>query len=245
MASQRTFREIGQPLGLKAGFSFAEFRERTPLDERNVWELLLERHQERLTVKRAGKALDNLRRLFEATFRLANKVGFVSMTLRDLSRETGMSMGGLYGYISSKDDIADMIEDMVQLLVGTTPAWYVDIPSPAERLEATLRGHVFLTELLQPWFYFVFMESRVLSSAQRHMAKTAEMQFHADLVARLLAAGVPHEAQAQLLASHSSAMVQDWVVKRWKYRQLGIEAEAFAASVSSHVLERAGSLKRC
>ena len=36
----------------------------------------------------------------------ANTVGFRAMTLRDLCRETGMSMGGLYGYIENKDQLS-------------------------------------------------------------------------------------------------------------------------------------------
>jgi AcrR family transcriptional regulator len=243
MLRQRSFQEIEQALGLPEGFEFAQFRQASPLDDNSVWELLLERQQAHLTVKRADRAQDNLRRLFEATFRLANKVGFVSMTLRDLSRETGLSMGGIYGYISSKDDIATMVEDMVNFIIQIMPAWFTNFSQAEARLEAALRGHIYLTELLQPWFYFVFMESRLLSGAQKQLAKSAEMQLHAELIERITAAGVRSPEQAQMLAAHSAAIVQDWVVKRWKYRQLGMTVDAFAAHAADLVRQRVQSLR--
>lgn len=67
-----------------------------------------------MTVRRAGAAAENLRRIVDATFRIANKTGFAAMSLRDLSRGSGLSMGGLYGYINTKDDLAAMIEDVVR-----------------------------------------------------------------------------------------------------------------------------------
>jgi hypothetical protein len=36
------------------------------------------------------------------------------MSLRDLCKEAGLSMGGLHGYIGTKDDLAAMIEDVVR-----------------------------------------------------------------------------------------------------------------------------------
>lgn len=232
------FGELRQPLGLPPGFDFQTFRKVTPLDGSTIWALLLERNQQRITVKRPDKAQDNLRRLIEATFRLANQVGFVSMTLRDLCRETELSMGGLYGYIASKDDLAAMIEDMIRFLGAAIPHWFDDQPSPTARLDAFLRGHVFLSELLQPWFYFVFMESRMLSGSQRQVAKAAELQLQQDLASRIADAGVPDPAEAQLLAAHTAALIQDWHVKRWKFRQQKVSADTFAASVSRFVLQR-------
>ena len=128
-------------------FLFADFKRVAPVDASSVWPLLLERNAHRMTVKRPAAAMENLRAIVETTFRLANKVGFGSMTLRDLSRECGLSMGGLYGYIASKDDLAAMIEDMIRFLAGEIPFWFAGRFTPAERLDATLRAHVYISEL--------------------------------------------------------------------------------------------------
>lgn len=225
-------------LTLPPQFAFADFKRVAPLDAGSVWPLLLERNAHRLTVKRPAAALDNLRSIVETTFRLANKVGFGAMTLRDLSRECGLSMGGLYGYIASKDDLAAMIEDMIRYLAGEIPSWFAGRWTPAERLQATLRGHVYISEMLQPWFYFVFFESRMLSDGQRQVAKSAEMEVQQGLTRLITEAGVSDVGDAQLLAGHLQALSQDWYVKRWKYRQLKVGVDAFADSVCRLALAR-------
>ncbi|NDY91260.1 TetR/AcrR family transcriptional regulator [Ideonella sp. TBM-1] len=230
------FGDLRRPLGLPRQFTLQAFRKAAPVDSQSIWDLVLERHQQRMTVRRADKAQDNLRKLIEATFRLANKVGFVSMTLRDLSRETGLSMGGLYGYIASKDDLAAMVEDMIHLLGGAIPHWFTDHQDADARLDATLRGHIYLTELLQPWFYFVFMESRMLDASQRQVAKAAELQLHADIAGLLRDVGALATEQAELLAGHTVAAMQDWYVKRWKYRHKKIAVEQFADDVCAMTL---------
>ncbi len=219
-------------LQLPPRFAFADFKRVTPVDASTVWETLIERNGERVPVKRREVAQENLRKIIESTFRLANKTGFGAMTLRDLSRETGLSMGGLYGYITSKDDLASMMEDMIRFIAGSVPTWFEDHGGPLERLDAVLRAHVFQSEILQPWFYFVFMESRVLSAGQKQVAKHSELNIQHDIAALIEASGKADNAQAQLTGAHCLAMVQDWHVKRWKYRQLKTSVDAFAESVS-------------
>ncbi|MFD2270072.1 TetR/AcrR family transcriptional regulator [Undibacterium arcticum] len=109
---------------LPVNFTLAEFRKVTPLDETNIWVFLLERHSDRIGVKRRDTALENLKKIFVATFTLANSVGFRAMTLRDLCRETGLSMGGLYGYIENKDQLAAIIEDVVRHISEAVPTWF-------------------------------------------------------------------------------------------------------------------------
>lgn len=219
-------------------FLFAEFKRVAPVDAASVWPLLLERNAHRLTVKRQAAAMDNLRAIVETTFRLANKVGFGAMTLRDLSRESGLSMGGLYGYIASKDDLAAMIEDMIRFLAGEIPSWFAGRYTADERLAATLRAHVYISELLQPWFYFVFLESRTLSDSQRQVAKAAEMAVHQGLTTLVTDAGVEDPTESHLLAGHLIAVAQDWYVKRWKYKQAKVSVDAYADSLCALAMAR-------
>ena len=90
---------------LSANFSLADFRRASPIDADNVYELLLQRHGHRMAVRRTGTAIENLKRVMGATFRIANRSGFAAMSLRELCKESGLSMGGLYGYIKTKDDL--------------------------------------------------------------------------------------------------------------------------------------------
>ncbi len=213
-----------------AQFNFQQFQEMTPLDGENIWTYLLDRNAERITVKRRKPALENLEKIFNATFKLANEVGFRAMNLRDLCGETGLSMGGLYGYISSKDQLAEMIEDVVRHATHEMPLLFAELRDPLDRIEALIRASIYVSEILQPWFYFVFMDSRVLQPQQRNTAKDSELHVQsviADIIMQI--PDRPH-GSADLMAAHIMAMFQDWYVKRWKYRAAAVDPDRFADS---------------
>jgi len=220
-------------LDLAPRFTFAAFKQVNPVPPDTLWELVYARNADFIQVKRVPAALGNLRSIFEATFKLANQAGFGAMTLRDLSKATGLSMGGLYGYLQSKDTLAAMIEDLIRYIGREIPTWFDhDTLSPIERIDGALRAHVFMSELLQPWFYFVFMESRVLSTEQRKVARAAEQGFQESLARQIEKLHGIDDRQAFLLASHLQSVAQDWHVKRWKYKAAKINVDEFANSLS-------------
>ena len=220
---------------LSTHFNFEQFQQMTPLNGVNIWEYILDRHAGRIGVKRRKPALENLERIFGATFRLANDVGFRAMSLRDLCRETGLSMGGLYGYITGKDQLAEMIEDVVRHATQALPQLFVDVQSPLDRLEAMIRSSIYLSEILQPWFYFVYMDSRVLQVEQRSMAKNSELYVQTLIAATIAEIEPKPQGDPTLLAAHCLALFQDWYVKRWKYRAAKVNVDDFADSVVATV----------
>jgi AcrR family transcriptional regulator len=212
-------------------FDFAQFEKMSALNGDTIWAYIVDHHAERIGVKRRKPALENMEKIFGATFRLANEVGFRAMSLRDLCRETGLSMGGLYGYIEGKDQLAEMIEDVVRQTTYELPRMFAHIDDPLERLEALVRGTIYLSEILQPWFYFVYMDSRVLNFEQRNMAKNSELSIQT-MIASLLDELRPlPDGDTTLLAGHIVALFQDWYLKRWKYRTAKVGVDEFADSV--------------
>ena len=212
-------------------FDFDQFQSMTPLNGETIWSYLVDRHAERIGVKRRKPALENMEKIFGATFRLANEVGFRAMSLRDLCRETGLSMGGLYGYIEGKDQLAEMIEDVVRQTTFELPRMFAHVEGPLERLEALLRGTIYLSEILQPWFYFVYMDSRVLNVDQRSMAKNSELSIQTQIAGMLDDLRPVPAGNTTLIAAHVVAMFQDWYLKRWKYRAAKVSVDEFADSV--------------
>jgi AcrR family transcriptional regulator len=215
---------------LLAQFNFQQFQEMTPLDGVNIWTYLLDRNAERITVKRRKPALENLEKIFNATFKLANEVGFRAMNLRDLCGETGLSMGGLYGYISNKDQLAEMIEDVVRHATHEMPLLFAELRDPLDRIEALIRASIYVSEILQPWFYFVFMDSRVLQPQQRNTAKDSELHVQSVIADIIMLIPDRPRGSADLMAAHIMAMFQDWYVKRWKYRAAAVDPDRFADS---------------
>ena len=223
-------------------FDFEQFQLMTPLSGDSIWAYIVERHAGRIGVKRRKPALENVEKIFGATFRLANEVGFRAMSLRDLCRETGLSMGGLYGYIDSKDQLAEMIEDVVRHASEELPRMFAHVADPLVRLESVVRATIYLSEILQPWFYFVFMDSRVLGFDQRSMAKESELAIQGNIAGLIAQLDPAPEGDATLLAAHVLALFEDWYVKRWKYRAARVHVDDYADSairmIRSHLQVR-------
>lgn len=223
---------------LPVNFTLSQFRKVTPIDESNIWAFLLDRNCDRIGVKRRDIALENLEKIFVATFHLANKVGFRTMTLRDLCKETGLSMGGLYGYIENKDQLASMIEDACRYASELLITWFTHIASPLDQIECFLRAFTFLSEIHRQWLYFVYLESRTLPVLQRKTAKASEINANLYLARLIEATGAFSAEKSFLLAAHCMALVQDWYVKRWKYHDAKISPDEFAESIVQMIRAR-------
>ncbi len=214
----------------------AAFRRAFPYRGRLLFEVLFARHGDQIRTKKAKFAVSNLEKIFSATFKLSNQIGFQAMSLRQLSSETGISMGGLYSCLASKEDIAIMVKDLVQAvseeLIGAVAAF----DDAREAVQATLRHHVYATHLLQPWFSFLYFETRSLPRPQQEASKNIELrisQHLADLIARGQAAGVFRDDVPPFAVDALVSLIQDGYLKPWKYRARGVDADRYADSVTA------------
>jgi AcrR family transcriptional regulator len=194
-------------------------------------------------------AVANLLRIVQATLRLSNEKGFHATSLRDLSRASGLSMGGLYAYIDSKETLLAMILNIVadsgiEIMADPPAAIAAD---PRRHLRWLIGRHIGLTEVMQPWFAFAFMEAKAFPAAARRKAVESEAATEAaiaEVLARGAAAGafhLPGGVDAGLTAALIKPLMQDWYVKRAKYRKRGTTVEAYAAAVSDLVLAALGA----
>ncbi|MFD2857889.1 TetR/AcrR family transcriptional regulator [Seohaeicola zhoushanensis] len=142
---------------------------------------ILERHHDTIQIQKPEFAIRKLTRIITAALDLANAKSFHGMSLRDLSAASGISMGGLYAYFDSKTTLARMILEevtaQVRLALEAPPADVAD--DPVRHLEWLIDTHIRLTEILQPWFVFSFMEAKhfparnaALPSTTRRLPKT-------------------------------------------------------------------------
>lgn len=201
-------------------------------------ERTLARHLDTVRVKKPQVATKRLARILDSTLTLANQVGFHSMSLRDLSEHAGLSMGALYAYFDSKETLLLMIlgtvSEVVEETLGDAPK---ELP-PTERLRWLLASHVALTEALLPWFIFAYMQAKSFPPRARAMAVAAERMTES-LLAEILAEGKTLGTfeidDVEMCAALIKPMLQDWYVKRSKYRRRDITAEAFTSSLSKFV----------
>lgn len=218
-----------------------DFRRQANLSLQGICREMFREAAGRMQVQGEAVAVQNLMKILDATLSLANKKGFAAMSLRDLSARTGLSMGGLYAYIRSKDDLAELIQRhgraLSQRVLEETLSGIAD---PRKQLHAAIRAHLYLSEILRAWFYFSYMEAKHLGPEERQKAIDSDQESEA-LFRRIIEAGqrsdVFRDTDAQQAASLLKALLQDWYLKRGKYRTRGVDAERYAEDVIE-IIER-------
>lgn len=212
-----------------------EFRSQVDLSRMAICEAVYARHHGHIQVKKKPTALRNLARIIDATLALANRTGFQAMTLRDLSRHSGLSMGALYAYIGSKEELVRLIQEYGRDLTARVLCECLEgIEDPEQRFRTAIRAWVYLTDALQDWFFFSFMEARHLGKEQMEAALQGDLrteEVFRDIILDGQARGLFEAVNPELTAAGINALLQDWYLKRWKYRRLQMTAEAYADHV--------------
>ncbi|MFG1297810.1 TetR/AcrR family transcriptional regulator [Xanthobacter variabilis] len=202
---------------------------------------IYERHRDTIKVQKPHVAVANLARIVEAVLTLSNRQGFHATTLRDLSRVAGISMGGLYSYFDGKDTlllmILEQVADAVTEALGAVPDKVR--ADPAEHLAWLIATHVSLSEAMQPWFVFAYMEAKAFPPPARKAAVESELateRMFAEVLEEGARMGRFAVDDVAFTATLIKPLLQDWYVKRGKYRKRGVNAATYAARVSDFVL---------
>lgn len=203
---------------------------------------MLERNRETISTQKPMVALRRLVAIVSAVLELSNRKGFQAMSLRDLSDASGISMGGLYSYFDSKTSLLRMILEEVTAAVSETleapPSEIAE--DPRTHLLWLIDRHVRLTEALLPWFVFAFMEAKNFPVAERRIAVESEELtegFFATVLKRGIESGHFRADTSPLLPALIKPLLQDWYVKRTKYRRRGVAIETFIATVQAMALD--------
>jgi AcrR family transcriptional regulator len=220
--------------------TLVEFQERFDLSMEALCARMLERHQATIRIRKPAVAIGNLARIVDTTLTLANAKGFHSMSLRDLTEHAGLSMGALYAYFDSKDTLLMMILGQVvvaveDVLAHPPPGLETD---PVVRLRWLLETHLYLTETMQPWFVFAYMEAKAFPRDGRDLAVASELtteRLLAEALEQGARAGLFRIADVEMTAALIKPLLQDWYVKRAKYHRRGITPERYAQSVIDFV----------
>ncbi len=212
--------------------SFTEFQKTVNLSKQRIYSEAFAQYRQSIRVKKEMTAVKNLSRIFDATLRISNKKGFPSMTMRDLSRETGLSMGALYTCFSSKEDLLEMLQRQGRLIVDRFLKQATEAETePRAKLNGAVKTHLYLSEAMQPWFYFSYMEAKNLTKKQAKMAVDSELyteQVFLDILNEGQERGVFVPRDYRLMASLIKAMVQDWYLKRRKYAKRQVSVDQYA-----------------
>ena len=199
--------------------NYDQFKSNFAYKGKLVYVAVFERHKDRIKTKKQKFAVNNLEKIFKATFKISSKIGFHEMSLRDLCRETGLSMGGIYSCIESKDMIAIFVKDLVQLVFSEIIKSALDLDNPQQALDDLIRHSMYSADILRPWFYFLYFETRSLPKDHQQDSKNIELNMIEKIEVLLIKISPRKKSiNNRFIANMTLTMIQERYLKHWKYK---------------------------
>jgi len=219
---------------------FEDFKASFPYRGKSVYARLFALHCDNIKTKKEKFAVNNLEKIFKATFKISSKIGFHEMSLRELCRETELSMGGIYSCIESKEMIAIMVKDMVKMVSSDIIDDALRHKDKKHALEEIIKHHIFAAELLHPWFYFLYFETRSLPANHQKDSKTIELRITSTLES-ILSEIDNNEGnnnnKYHFIATMALSMVQERYLKYWKYKDTSMTIDQSIENYADETLK--------
>lgn len=212
--------------------TYNQFKKIVNISKEEISGQILERNRDSIKVKKEKKVIENLIRIFDATLEICSKKSFQAMSIRDLSAESGLSRGALYSYFTSKEELLVLIQSQGrEIAYSVLNDQIANGSGPVEKLRLAIKSHLYLSEAMRTWFYFTYIEARNLPKDEQKRAIESELQtekIFIDIISEGIQERVFQDENAVLTASVIKAMLQDWYVKRWKYRNRKVSVDDYA-----------------
>ncbi|WP_353350845.1 TetR/AcrR family transcriptional regulator [Oceaniserpentilla sp. 4NH20-0058] len=196
--------------------NYSNYAKRFPLSQEDIIDHLIAKYHSGISVKQASFIKHNLTLILEATFKLSRKMSFSKMTVRDLQKETGISMGSLYNCFGSKERLESMIIEGVSFIAHSSSQRGITLDLDHEqRLILTIRIYIYLGRIFKPWYYFIAMEFRTMTEENFERVVDVRLSFLNDLAVYM---------KGNLaISSHVSTIIQDFNIRDWKYAHVDID----------------------
>jgi len=219
---------------------FDDFKANFPYRGKSVYASLFALHCYNIKTKKEKFAVNNLEKIFKATFKISSKIGFHEMSLRELCRETELSMGGIYSCIESKEMIAIMVKDMVKMVSSDIIDNALRYKNKKHALEEIVTHHIFAAEILHPWFYFLYFETRSLPTSHQKDSKTIELNITSALESVLSEIDNNEDnnnKKYHFIATMALSMVQERYLKYWKYKDTSMTIDQSIENYADETLK--------
>ncbi len=118
----------------------------------------------------------------EQIFRAASRVfisrGYHAATVREIAEAAGLSLGSLYSYIRTKEDILYLVfERLTTALRENTRRAMTGIGDPVEQMRAALRANIRTIERYQDEILLMYQETKALDRESLHHVLAGEAEY--------------------------------------------------------------------
>lgn len=179
--------------------------------------------QNRIESNVKDKELVDIRRqeLINAAVKLFVEKGFHQTTVREIAKEFGMSMGALYDYIRTKEDILFLVCDYIHTTVSNKlKVSLVSNKSALENLKMAIRDYFIIIDEIQDYMLLLYQETKSLNKDAREYIFSAEKELTSifeDILRQCIKENSIRISNKQAIVTANNIMVlgQMWAFRRW------------------------------
>jgi AcrR family transcriptional regulator len=194
----------------------------------------------RRTIKTVVRDKALIAQRHEEIFRAASRVfisrGYDRATVREIAKEAGLSLGSLYSYIKTKEDILYLVFDKLTTTLRKNIRGAIEgIEDPVAQVKAALRADIETTLQYQDEILLMYQETKSLDRHALHavLAREAEyVRFWEDILRSALGRGGPFTGDARLSAEVISYLCSLLALRRWSLRRRFSGEEATEALIA-------------
>jgi AcrR family transcriptional regulator len=149
--------------------------------------------------------------------------GFHNATVREIAEEAGLTMGSLYNYINTKQDIVYIVYDYItKVLREDMKEAIVGVKDPKERLKAALRQNLNAVYKNQDIIMFLYRESASLDKESLYTVlarETKYIELFEDILREYFKGREVSESRLRLSADLLSYIPVIVTFRRWSLRR--------------------------
>ena len=174
----------------------------------------------RSSIKDENKIIERRQQIIDAGVKLFKEKGFHRATTRELAKAAGFSIGTLYEYIRTKEDVLFLVCDNI---FNEVTKCLTDFPSDTgtiEGLKQAIRQYYLLIDQMPEEFTIMYQETKSLQKAAMHYILDKELEMVA-IFERILKDCVEagnltlSEDAIYLAANHIVVQGQSWAFRKW------------------------------
>ena len=162
------------------------------------------------------------RQIVDAAVRLFIEKGFHKTTTREIARESGISTGLLYEYVSTKEDVLYLVCDAIHAEVEAAVAEAVQRVSGGRNvLAAMIREYFLVCDRMSDHILLIYQETQSLPAQWRKRVLENEVRITGifmGVLARLIGDGAlppMSDKKVELLAHNITVLGHMWTFRRW------------------------------
>jgi len=149
------------------------------------------------------------------------KKGYHQTTVREIAKASGMSMGALYDYISTKEDILFLVCDHIHTTVSNKlKNSFIEEKNALENLKVAIGEYYNIIDEIQDYMLLLYQETKSLNKNARKYVFNAELEL-TGIFENILKQCIKEKSiglkntEVKLVAQNIMVAGQMWAFRRW------------------------------